>query len=119
MAGSASISIFQLFGATIHTREASGILMQAIKESSGDKIELDFTQVTYISRSFADQFYIDKLLVAKETKKVIVVANADYAVLKMLQAVAKTQKHIRHNTSDIPIYKLKSFSQIENFLLDR
>ena len=113
----ASISVFHLFGATLHTREASAVLMQAIEENPCDEVELDFSSVTYISRSFADQFHIDKLTTAERHQKTIIVANAETSVLHMLQAVAKTQNRKLGDIPKIPIYKFTTHTQLENFLL--
>ena len=54
----ATISVSESIGTMVHTREASSILMKLIEKEPCNYIELDFLNVEYISRSFADQFYI-------------------------------------------------------------
>ncbi|HXS58543.1 MAG TPA: hypothetical protein VN726_20585 [Hanamia sp.] len=112
-----TISVSELIGKMVHTRESSAILMQLIEKKFCDCVELDFTNVEYISRSFADQFYYDKLNCAVELKKNIIVSNANEAVMQMLNAVAKTQHKKMSTFFNIPIYKYSSQSQLDNFLL--
>lgn len=112
-----TISVFDLIGASVHTRESSKILMNLIEKDPCDFIEVDFSQVHYISRSFADQFYFDKMKCAIELKKNVIVSNANESVVHMLNAVAKTQNKKPNTFLNIPIYKYSSQNQLENFLL--
>jgi hypothetical protein len=112
-----TISVSELIGTSVHTREASNILMRLIEKDLCDYIELDFSDVEYISRSFADQFYSDKLNCVVELRKNIIVSNANEAVMHMLNAVAKTQNKKTNTFFNIPIYKYSTQSQLENFLL--
>lgn len=112
-----SISIFELFGTSVHTRESSKTLMNLIEKDPYNYIEVDFSQVDYISRSFADQFYFDKTKCAIEFKKNVIVSNANESVVHMLSAVAKTQNKKPNAISSIPVYKYSTQSQLENFLL--
>ena len=112
-----TISVFDQFGSSIHTREASTILMNLIEKESCGYIEVDFSQVDYISRSFADQFYFDKTRYTVEFKKNVIISNANESVIHMLSAVAKTQNKKPNAFLNIPIYKYSTQSQLENFLL--
>jgi hypothetical protein len=113
----ATISVSESIGTMVHTREASAILMKLIEKEPCNYIELDFSNVDYISRSFADQFYIDKVNCGLQLKKNLVIFNANEEVIHMLNAVAKTQ-HKKVNTFlNIPVYKYSSQSQLEDFLL--
>ena len=40
---------------------ANKVIFEIIENNPCDNIEVDFNNVIFISRSFADQFYIDKL----------------------------------------------------------
>lgn len=113
-----TISVFDLFSSSVHTRESSAILMDLIEKDPCDFIEVDFSLVDYISRSFADQFYFDKMKCAVELKKNVIVSNANESVVRMLNTVAKTQSKKPDAFSNIPIYKYSSQSQLENFLLN-
>lgn len=112
-----TISVFKSIGRSVHTRESSKILMSLIEQNQCDSIELDFSRVEYISRSFADQFYGDKMNCTVKLKKNIIVSNVNETVMHMLNAVAKTQNKKPNTFLNIPIYKYSSPSQLENFLL--
>jgi hypothetical protein len=112
-----TILVHEILGSSIQTREASSVLMNRVKNNSSDNIEFDFILVENISRSFADQFYFDKNKYANELKKNIVVSNASDNVIKMLQAVAKSQDSVNTKIHNVPVYKYTSYSQLESFLL--
>lgn len=112
-----TISVYELLGSSIHSREASSVLMNLVKEDPCDYVELDFSSVEHISRSFADQFYFDKMNCAIEHRKTIIVSNAADSIINMLQAVAKTQNSLNRETRVVPVYRYSSYQQLENFLL--
>lgn len=112
-----TISVFDLIGSSVHTREASDILMHQIETDPCNEIEIDFSQVDYISRSFADQFYVDKKKWATELKKDVIVSNANESIVHMLNTVSKTQNKKSDYRLNIPVYKYSSQSELENFLL--
>ncbi len=91
--------------------------MKLIEQNQCNSIGIDFFHVEYISRSFADQFYSDKMNCAVKLKKNIIVSNANETVMHMLNAVEKTQNKQPNTFLNIPIYKYSSPSQLENFLL--
>lgn len=112
-----TISVHELLGSSIHTREASAELMRIIENEPCDYVELDFSSIVYISRSFADQFHTDKLNCIANTQKNIVVLNANDHIIRMLQAVATSAKPHRVPSKSIPVYKYTSPAQLESFLL--
>ena len=111
-----SIPVVRTLGNSLHTREAAEALVQCAAKHPCDQIELDFEGVDFISRSFAHQFHFDKIIVAKESKKVIIVTNANESVLLMLQTVAK-EKVRKHSDYNTPIYKFDRRAQMERMLL--
>lgn len=112
-----TIRVNEILGTTIHTREAVIQLLDLLKKSPDSKIELDFSEVSYISRSFADQFYADKMKLMSEEKKDIIVTNANEEVINMLHAVAQTQNKSFRGYSTFPVYKYSTLNQLDNFLL--
>ncbi len=113
-----TIPVFELFGSSISTRESSPVLMELIKNDPCNHVELDFSSIDYISRSFADQFHLDKINYANEFGKTILVANASEEVIKMLQAVAKSHNSKdKKRTAKVPAYKYASYNELEGFLL--
>lgn len=94
----ATIRIASLLNKTLHTREAAVLLLQAVAAHPCNTIELDFTDIDYISRSFADQFHSDKLSLAADSQKTIIVTNANEEVVRILQALARTQNKTYANS---------------------
>lgn len=111
------IQVADVLGKTIHTRDASKHLLAVVAKKPGQNVELDFLNVDYISRSFADQFYGDTIKLASEQQKSMIVTNANEEVINMLQSVARTQSKINKVYKDIPVYKYSSWNQLENYLL--
>lgn len=112
-----TIFVHELLGSSISTREASFVLMRLVESNPCNHVELDFSSVEYISRSFADQFHFHKNNCAVNLQKVIIVSNATNEVINMLQAVAKSQNTAIKKIDKIPVYKYSSQKQLENFLL--
>lgn len=112
-----TIQVAQFLGKTIHTRDASNQLLKLVADNPCQKVDLDFSEVEYISRSFADQFHADKIKLATEQQKTIIVTNANEEVINMLQAVARTQNKAYRGHTHLPVYKYSTWNQLENFLL--
>ena len=113
-----SIPVYQLLESTsIHTRDAANIILCAAETHPCDEVVLDFSNISFISRSFADQFHKDKLEVITRTGKVIIVENASEEVIKMLQAVARTQVKTNRPVSQVPVYKYTDLISFEKFLV--
>lgn len=112
-----TIRVAELLGKTIHTRDASRHLLDFVAESPCMNIELDFLEVDYISRSFADEFHAYKMKLAAELQKSIIVTNANDEIINMLQSVARTQNKRYKQDIMRPVYKYSSWSQLESYLL--
>lgn len=112
-----TIQVAEILGNTVHTRDAARQLLQVVADNPCQQAELDFLDVQYISRSFADQFHADKLELAAAQQKTIIVTNANEAVVNMLQAVARTQDKTYRNPGNLPVLRYSNWSQLENFLL--
>ena len=111
------ISVFDLLDSSIHTRQAASQLLQVVFENPCNYIELDFANVNYISRSFADQFHSDKLVITEKSQKSIIITNANDEVIKMLQAVANTQNKEKRDHEKIPVYNYTEWNSLDRFLL--
>ncbi len=94
------IKITETLSPTLDSREAATTLVAIIKEESkiNHKIEIDFTGVVFISRSFADQFHKD--LYADEEKLDLNFKKASLDIISMLRAAsnAQTQRKTAVNT---------------------
>lgn len=117
MNGESIIQVAQVLDITLHTRDAARQLLQMVADSPCQQVELDFRNVQYISRSFADQFHADKIALAIASQKIIVVVNASESVVNMLQTVARTQNKSYRTESGLPVLKYTDWQQLENFLL--
>lgn len=117
MTCNSTIPVFTLLGATLHTRQAATELLQAVTQNPCDHIELDFVDVEYVSRSFADQFHAEKIAIAIQQQKSIIVTNANEEIIKMLQAVARTQDKENRAYEKVPVYNYTNWKSLERFLL--
>jgi len=112
-----TISVLDLLGVAIHTREAAVALLGLVEKDACDQVDLDFGGVEFISRSFADQFHADKIALSEKTSKIILVTNASESVIKMLQAVARTQNKAYREYASVPVFKYSDRATLERFLL--
>jgi hypothetical protein len=103
----AKISVSEALGTTLSTREQATRLFSHIRDCS-NRVIVDFSKVSYISRSFADQFYKDFL----RLNRVIMIqtVNGNQVVCDMLNAVVKTQQ----KRADTKSYKIQAFSSKED-----
>lgn len=102
----------------LHAREEADLCFDAVLiPPSAQKVVFDFTDVTYISRSFADQFHKNKVKLIEERSVVVDILNADIAVIKMLHAVSNSQ-HIKHRQVEtmLPIYSFSNSDQLLQYL---
>lgn len=100
---------------TLVTREVASLLFSYIEDVACNYIEADFSDIFYISRSFADQFHKEKIKFWESRQKEIVVVNANDDVFKMFQAVSKTQNSSRAS-QHIPIIQLTGRKTLKDFL---
>jgi hypothetical protein len=80
-----------------------------------DSVEFDFSNVEFISRSFADQFHKEKTKLANS--KSISILNASEEVLRMLSTVANTQNAIYREYKKLPVFKFSDTSLLSDYLL--
>ncbi|MFN8265053.1 MAG: hypothetical protein U0T11_03215 [Chitinophagaceae bacterium] len=112
-----TIPVKDLFDTTLHTRDAAKQLLEWVEKDLCDHVELDFTDIDYISRSFADQFHAEKLELISKTNKTILVTNGNEDVIRMLQAVANTQNKKNRSIENIQVYNFTDWKILERFLL--
>lgn len=76
---------------TLVTREGATRLVQLINDELADdiRVELDFQGIIFMSRSFADQFH--KEVNSCDNSIDLIIKNAEYGIIEMLDAVSKTQ----------------------------
>lgn len=103
------IKITAILSPTLASREAATRLVNIIKEESkiSHKIEIDFTGVIFMSRSFADQFHKD--LYADEEKLDLNFKKASLDIISMLRTASNTR--VQRKTS-VNTYKEFVFNNL-------
>lgn len=107
------IKISNVLPLTLDTRESASRLVDIIKEEGEHKVELDFTDIIFMSRSFADQFH--KELYSCEHTVDISIKNADISILDMLRAVSNTQNARKAIKKNYQLLSFNSISKLEDF----
>jgi len=82
------ISLFEVFGNNIITRNSMEDFFEEINSLKSNKIVLDFKKITFISRSCADEYLKQR----KAIKKQIVEANMPDNICKMFSLVNRQYK---------------------------
>lgn len=111
------IPVYELLGENVISRTSSQPLMQIIRDTPCDYVELDFAGVRFISRSFADQFHCDKMQLCLESGKQIIVVNANDEIVSMLQVVSKTITAGERWMKTVLVYKYTHYWDLEEYLL--
>ncbi|MXV50341.1 hypothetical protein GS399_05100 [Pedobacter sp. HMF7647] len=108
------IKIVSFLPATLDTRESASRLTNLIKEELGTskKIELDFQSVLFMSRSFADQFHKE---VSRLENIDLVINNADFGIVEMLNSVAKTQTQRNPVNTNYKVLSFDNLSKLTDF----
>ncbi len=111
------LKLIDILPAMLDSREAAIRLAEMVREYSGDKqIELDFSGIEFMSRSFADQFH-KELCLRDEDAFEIVIKNADAAIIRMLDAVSKTQTKRKAVKKTHQVVSFNDLKQMESFVM--
>ena len=110
-------NISRILSQTLDTREAASFVAKTIKSSTRNsaKIVVNFDGITFMSRSFADQFF--KELFSTDAQLNLIIKNANSGITEVLDIVAKTQisrKKIE-NTHSSNIFS--DISQLESYMV--
>lgn len=95
---------------SLSTREAVDLLFENISDSTPVRIEIDFTNIDSISRSFADQFHKNKLRYFKEKDIEVIAINCNDYLMDMFKVVANTNDPSfkrEYKTAQYNVYNLK------------
>jgi hypothetical protein len=98
------------------TRETALELFQHVAETNCYTVELDFSDIEFISRSFADQFHKEKIRFFENQEKEVVVTKSNQEVIEMFVAVSKTQNKKERNHSEVLVIDFSSRKTIKEFL---
>jgi hypothetical protein len=98
------------------TRESATDLFKLIALKQASKIYVDFENINFISRSFADQFHKEKLSLLEATGKQVHLTNHNNDVFAMFNVVSKTQtQHRNIPLSNVVIYEFEQRKIIKEF----
>jgi len=111
------LKLINLLPVTLDSREAATRLAGIVKGYSGNKqIELDFSGIEFMSRSFADQFY-KELYLRDEDVFEIVIKNADASIIRVLDVVSKTQTKRKAVKKTHQVASYNNLKQMESFVM--
>lgn len=111
------ISVSEQISRLLNTREAVSILLDVVRDSKCSVIELDFTSVEFMSRSFADQFHKDKISLQNELNISIDIVNANEEIIHILQTVSRTQVKSNREFEEVQIFKFSNTQMLSDYLL--
>ena len=98
------------------SREAVSSLFDKLSNMDSN-LELDFSNVEFISRSYADQFYKAKSDFEKMHNSEIHIMNANEEVINMLHVVSKTQNSNERFFDKVPVYRFSKIDRLSDYLL--
>lgn len=110
------IHIKKVLGNTLNTRDEASKLMQYIRSEKVEvSVVLDFREVIFMSRSFADQFYKEQQAYIQTASARIQIADADIQIIDMLEAVSRTQRRGR-SFIEYPVYTFDAANSLMDYL---
>jgi hypothetical protein len=114
----ASVDIKKLIGNTLDSRDEATNLFNWLQQNytTAREINFDFTDIDFMSRSFADQFHKEKIVWLNSNNIPVLISNAPIQVIEILQAVSKTQNKVVTNISDLRVYKFSKQEQLVQYL---
>ncbi len=114
-----SIDLYKYFKCTtLDSRdEATNLFAPFFTDCCVTVAHLDFNNIEFISRSFADQFIKEQKSLENIRSLRIEIVNAENAIIEMLQAVRQTYDTHRKGVIDFAIYTLSEPEKIEKYLL--
>ncbi len=91
---SISISLKEKIDNILKSRDEAIKLFNWIGDnySKDSSMDLDFKNVDFMSRSFADQYHKEKITLSKSLNITFLISNESQQICEILKAVAETQK---------------------------
>jgi hypothetical protein len=111
------ISVAEQIGKLLNTREAATMLLDTLCDTKCSVIELDFSDVEFMSRSFADQFHKEKIELQNTLNVSIDIVNANEEIINILQTVSRTQVKSNREFEEVQIFKFSNTQLISDYLL--
>lgn len=111
------INVYDRFGETLNTRVSATNLLELVRIFRGDIVNLDFHNVVFMSRSFADQFHKERVKLQIDNDILFEISNASDDIRKMLTIVASTQEKKERHYRVLPIFNFTKEESLEEYLL--
>jgi hypothetical protein len=99
------------------SREAVNLLFHELNGYNNTEIELDFGNIEFMSRSYADQFHKTKIDFEQNHNVKIYIMNANEEVINILQIVSKTQNSTERSFEKIPVFRFSTAQLLSAYLL--
>ena len=112
-----NISVFEEAGNLLNSRESATSLMDKVRKSPCQVVEFNFSSVEFMSRSFADQFYKEKVQLVKEYNILFEMVDANEEIIHMLRVVSNTQNKVEREYVQLPVYKFTNQNLLGEYLL--
>ncbi len=111
-----SIVVRKYVGTAPNYRNSAAELFRHVKCGMREVV-LDFSEVEFISRGFADQLHKERLEFQNHCSTQVFIENANVEVQEMMRAVALTQSAIHRERVEIPIFRVKDKEELERMFL--
>ena len=107
-----TITIQDYYSSVIATRKAISLLKSNIALQEKEQYVFDFSNISFISRSFADEF----LKYLKSANIIWEIKNANSNIKAIIEAVRKTQESTNSNYDHIAITHFQNKRELNQFL---
>ena len=111
------IQVVEEVSKLLNTREAATELMNAVRDSRCKNVEFDFSDVEFMSRSFADQFHKERVRLQDDLQLLVEVSNANEQVVNILRTVSNTQNKVKRHYKILPVFKFSNADLLSDYLL--
>ena len=97
-----TINIATIIAPVIHSRDAIELVRDAVENTDAESVNLDFTDVEFVSRSAAHALLVLKENLKQTKNKDLVFTNSNKDVNEMLRVVAANRAVPRHPMISLP-----------------
>jgi hypothetical protein len=111
----ATILVRERIGHSPNYRDSASVLFEGLQPGVHELV-LDFTDVDFISRGFADQLHKERLRVQEELQVQVMLEHVNEDVRQMMAAVALTQDGAEHPALNIPVIRVADAREFERLL---
>ena len=112
----AKILVHRAVGASPGYRDSAELLFADI-DVAACEVVLDFSDVLFISRGFADQLHRAKLRFQNDRDLTVSIEHANAEVRAMLNAVARTQEEPVRSSTSTQLVRVNGIQNLEDVLL--